>query len=258
MLRSLKDIMGYKIEAKDGDVGKVHDFFYDDANWKTRYLVADTGNWLPGRRVLISPESVHDPDGKREHIGISLTKEQIENSPPVGTDAPVSRQKEIHLAEYYGWPPYWPDVSLTVKTGGAGPRAAKASEGGRTSEIEAPVAVQEPPRDPHLRSARETMGYHISSADGGIGHVMDFILEDDTWEIRYLVVDTRDWFPGGKKVLIAPGWINGIDWKEHQVGVSMTMDQVKNSPEFHPSEPINREYEARLYDYYGRPHYWER
>ncbi|MBK9166200.1 MAG: PRC-barrel domain-containing protein [Bryobacterales bacterium] len=109
--------------------------------------------------------------------------------------------------------------------------------------------------DPHLRSVREVSGYRIRAADGEIGRVADFIVDTDGWAIRYLVVDTRNWLPG-RKVLVAPRWVQSIDWGDRLVHVRLHREDIKNSPEFDPNEPVNREYEARLYDYYGRPRYW--
>jgi hypothetical protein len=109
--------------------------------------------------------------------------------------------------------------------------------------------------DPHLRSTREVIGYHIQARDGEIGHVEDLIVEDEIWFIRYLVIDTRNWLPG-RKVLVAPAWAEQVNWVERRVYLDLSRETVKNSPEFDPSMPVNREYEVRLYDYYGRPKYW--
>ena len=67
-------------------------------------------------------------------------------------------------------------------------------------------AEREEANDVHLRSANKVTGYRIGATDGDIGHVEDFIIDDETWEIRYMVVDTQNWWPG-KKVLVAPQWI---------------------------------------------------
>lgn len=256
MLRSIKEMTGYAIQAEDGGIGKVHDFFFDDGDWRARYLVADTRAWLPGRKVLISPQSILETDWRSQSVRVSLTRGQIESSPPISENEPVSRQKEALVVEYYGWQPYWPGGAMLVRksfSGGEGRNLSSAAPVTGTTRVEA----EDLPGDPHLRSAREVEGYNILANDGPIGHVMDFILEDETWDIRYLAVDTRNWFPGGKKVLVAPGWIDGVDWADSRVRIAMTKDRIKDSPEYEPSEPVNREFEARLYDYHGRPKYWE-
>jgi hypothetical protein len=237
MLRTIKDLRGYTIRATDGDVGKVREFYFDDRFWTIRYLVADTGNWLVDRLVLLSPVSLGDPDWEERVFPVSLTREQVEGSPRISTDRPVSRQMEIDLHGYYGWPPYWhaPAYIAAAQT----------------------IASEERTGDPHLRSTREVIGYRIQATDGEMGHVDDFIVEDDIWILRYLVVGTGNWLPG-KRVLVSPGWSKEVTWAGRRVSLDLSKDAVQDSPEFDPSVPVNREYEVRLYDYYGRPHYWSR
>jgi hypothetical protein len=247
MLRSLREAVGYKILAVDEPIGTISDMYFDDVSWALRYVVVDTGSWLPGRKVLISPESLGEPDWRHSTVPATLTKERIENAPSIASDQPVSRQHEIQLAAYYGWPPYWASVGAppigTVPVGVV-PRK-REMEGERVRG------------DPHLRSIEEVTGYHINAKDGRVGHVEDFVAETDGWQLRYLLVDTRDWLPG-RKVLVAVGWIDHVTWAGREVCVDLTRDEIKNSPEFNPAAAINREYEVRLYDYYGRPKYWER
>lgn len=242
MLRSAKELKGYRVMAQDGDIGKVHDFFFDDDTWSIRYLVVDTGTWLPGRKVLISPLSLGEPRWETTTLAVNLTRDRIENSPRVDADKPISRQREIELHEYYQWVPYWT---------GYGPAGAPLVQAKRPEE-----SRRKEQGDPHLRSMREVTGYGIAASDGDMGHVEDFIVEDETWVFRYLVIDTRNWLPG-RKVIIAPAWIDDIVWDSRRVVVGLPKDSIKNSPEYDPSTPVNREYEIRLYDYYGRPKYWQ-
>ena len=125
-----------------------------------------------------------------------------------------------------------------------------------SAEMPRPIATPAAGGDPHLRSVREVSGYHLAATDGELGHVEDFILDDETWSIRYVVIDTRNWLPG-RQVLISPSWVREVDWGLRKVSVDMTKQQVKDSPEYDPKMPINREYEARLYDFYGRTRYWQ-
>lgn len=252
MLRSAREVIGYGLRAVDDEIGTVKDFLFDDRVWTVRYLVADTGGWLSGRLVLIAPVSLGQPQWASRLLPVNLTKEQIENSPGIEADRPVSRQQEKSLTEYYGWPVYWPTYFegagiLGVAAAPPTPETARDSEEERARRRES--------EDPHLRSVKEVTGYHIRATDGEMGHVEDFVLEDDDWVIRYMVVDTRNWLPG-KKVLVAPGWIESIDWAESKVAVDLSRDQIKDGPEYDPFAPVNREYEVRLYDYYGRPAYW--
>jgi hypothetical protein len=249
MLRSEKELRGYTIRATDGDIGKAHEFYFDDLAWIIRYLVVDTGNWLPGRRVLLWPGVLGQPDWEAQALPVELAKEQVESSPEISTDEPVSRQMETDLHAYYGWTPYWRG-GLPAPGLGA---AAAAEMIARPEEEKDEKEEQE--SDPHLRSTREVIGYHIQARDGEIGHVEDFVIDDETWFIRYLVIDTRNWLPG-RKVLVAPAWAEQVNWVERKVHVDLRRETIENSPEFDPSMPVNREYEVRLYDYYGRPTYW--
>lgn len=244
MLRSIKNLSGAAISARDGEIGKVHSFLFDDDNWTVRYLVVDTGKWLPGRKVLIAPTALGRPDWQGRTLPVNLTKDQVRNSPDIDTERPVSRQKEAELRKYYDWAPYW-GVGY-----GIGLPPGQYVEADRGA-----VAVENVQGDVHLRSTKEVRGYRIHATDGEIGHVEDFIVSDDGWVIRYLVVDTRNWLPG-RSVLISPDWVRDIGWEEREVWVDVAKQQIEDSPPFNETDPVNREYETQMYDYYGRPKYW--
>jgi sporulation protein YlmC with PRC-barrel domain len=253
MLRSVNEIQGYRLQATDGEIGKVKDFLFEDENWTVLYLVADTGGWLPGKKVLISPAAFKGhPDHESRHFPVNMSTEMVENSPDISSNEPYSRQRRREGAQYYRW-------SSTLYAHPLIPASVVDTEaqgfmvpGGAVREEQ--PAEQEETRV--LRSAGEVSNYAIQASDGELGEVEDFILDDDTWRIMYMVVDTRKLLPG-KKVLIARLWISDIDWLNSLVHVDMSRDEIKGSPEFDPSAPVNREYEKVLYDYYGRPRYWE-
>lgn len=257
MLRSVDEMRGYTVEAADGDMGKVHDLYFDDRDWMVRYLVVDTGHWLPGRRVLLPTSAFGRP--KATVFPVKLTREQVRTSPSSEAHKPVSRQHEVELHRHYAWPMYWEGPLVQ----GGPPPAELASPVQREKPIEGepsrgiPAGVDEEGNHNHLRSVHEVTGYHIHATDGRIGHVDDFIAEDDEWAIRYMVVDTRNWLPG-RKVLVSPEWIRDVRWESSEVEVEMGKEDIRNSPVFDPSAPVNRTYEERLYDYYGRPIYWTR
>jgi len=241
MLRSVKALHSYAIEATDGHLGGVHAFYFDDLLWTIRYVVVDTGAWLPGRRVLISPSAIGQPQWELRQLPVNLTQEQIKNSPDVDTDRPVSRQHQIALHSYYAWSEYWTVAPIGPDMLALPPELAE--------EFAAESS------DPHLRSTHEVISYYIQASDGDLGHVEDFIISDDDWTIRYMVIDTRNWLPG-KKVLVAPEWITEVNWSEAKVHVDLSQKAIKDSPEYDPAEPVNRVYEEQLYDFYGRPKYW--
>ncbi len=263
MLQAVSDLHGRKIHASDGEIGSVDQFFFDDQTWTIRYLVVDTGNWLPGRQALLSTIALGDTDLVADVLNVSLTKERITNSPDIDTDKPVSREHEAEHSDYYGYPHYWYGSGL-----GAGPYAGSLPGsmgypdrvGVATGYAVTPALAQEgaPPEergDPHLRSTKAVAGYYIEAKDGDIGHVQDFIIDDQTWEIRYLVVDTVNWWPG-KKVVVAPQWIERVSWELSKVYVDLTRESIKQAPEYNLMSLINRDYEQRLYDHYGRSKYW--
>jgi hypothetical protein len=248
MLRSVNEILGYTLQAQDGEIGRCKDFLWDDEKWVVRYMVADTGKWLPGRKVLVSPISLGDADWAGRRLSVHLTKKQIEEAPALDEDAPVSRQFEVEWTRHHAYLNYWTGAGLWGEADFPG-ALIHAGEEGFAPEAEGESA------DLHLRSAQEVTGYQVQAQDGEIGHIEDFIMDDEFWDLRYAVVDTRNWLPG-RKVLVAPLWIDGIDWPEQRVRVALTTEAVRESPEYDPSEPVNRDYEKRLYDYYGRPQYW--
>ncbi|MGI8965948.1 MAG: PRC-barrel domain-containing protein [Limisphaerales bacterium] len=245
MLKTAKTLKGYKLDSLDGEIGEVKEFYFDDRHWTIRYLVANTGSWLTGRQVLISPHALVAAIKEEKHIAIDLTKKQIEDSPSLNSDKPVSRQFEEAYYGYYGWPMYWSGPNMwgpypyIVR---APEKQNKSNQGGKAW-------------DAHLRSTDAVRGHYIQAADGEIGHVEDFIIDDETWAIRYLVIDTRNWWPG-KKVLVSPHWIERVSWSESKVFVNLLRESIKQSPEYTEASLLTRDYETGLHRHYNRQGYW--
>jgi sporulation protein YlmC with PRC-barrel domain len=241
MLIKAKTLKGYKLHSLDGEIGKVKEFYFDDHHWTIRYLIADTGNWLTGRHVLISPYALGIVNKEEQYITIDLTKKQIEDSPSLDSDKPVSRQFEEAYYGYYGWPMYsggsnmWGTYSY--------PYNRRESTQGKNTW------------DHHLRSTLDVSGHDIQADDGEIGHVDDFIIDEETWAIRYLIIDTRNLWPG-KKVLVSPQWIKRVSWSESKVFVNLTREAIKQSPEYTEESLLTRDYETRLHRHYNRQGYW--
>jgi len=248
MLRSLKELERYKVNATDGNIGSVVNFLLDDQRWTVRYLVVETGSFFSERRVLITPISFRQVDWSTKQFHLALTMDKVKSSPNVDVDMPVSRQHERDYYGYYGYPYYWADAGLWGMS--AYPGALATSRW-----YDASVENAENASDIHLRSVNEVRGYTIQGSDEEIGHVDDFIVDDESWEVCYLVVDTSNWW-FGRKVLIAPRWATRVSWEERIVHVNMNRQQITNSPEWSPTVAINREYETRLHKHYGRPAYW--
>lgn len=256
MLRSASDLEGFAIQATDGRIGEVDQFYFDDEKWTIRYLVANTGGWLLGKRVLISPAALSQVDWNSRILHVNITRQQVENSPSIDTDRPVSRQKEMEYHDYYRYPYYWagPYAWGPVMYPPYPPLPPQAEPTGAEQEKRQAEREQ---ADVHLRSTREVGSYYIEGLDGDMGHVEDFLIEDRSWTIRYIVVDTRNWWPG-KKVLVSPEWISSVSWNDSRVHVDLPRYRMKNAPEYDPSVPLSRDYEAALYDHYGRSEYWSR
>lgn len=245
MLINAKTLKGYKLHSLDGDIGKAKEFYFDDQHWTVRYLVADTGNWLTGRQVLISPYALNAVNKEEQYISIALTKKQIEDSPSLDNDKPVSRQFEDVYYGYYGWPMYWDGLNMW----GYSPYIARDREKWVQNN------QGKKAWNPHLRSTHDVSGYHIQAADGEIGHIEDFVIDDETWAIRYLVIDTQNWLPG-KKILVSPQWIERVSWSESKVFITLPLDTIRQSPEYTEESLLTRDYESVLHQYYKHQGYW--
>jgi hypothetical protein len=233
MLRSIKQLYGDKLGASDGEIGHVKDFYFDDQNWAIRYLVADTGSWLPGRQVLISPQSLGRLDQAEKVLRVSLTRKQIEHSPSIESHKPVSRHYEEEYYRYYGWPFYWQGDALWGMSGVpilGMPAKPLPNESDTTSGSQPERA------DAHLRSARAVNGYHLRTGDGMIGHVCDFMMDAQSWAIAQLVIKTGHRF-SGKEVLIPTKNVDRISWDESTVFVNLTREAVEQSAQ-HPVAPV--------------------
>lgn len=246
MLWNLERVRGYALAATDGTLGVIADELFDDTLWTVRYVVVDAGAWLAGRLVLIAPAAFGPPDEGLREIPVALSKEEIRNSPDIQADQSVSR----HLAElintYYGWP----------LSAAAPPVGLVGRETGLESGTKGEDAMRRLEEDEkHLRSAREVESYAIAAVDGDIGHLEDLLIDDDGWIIRYLVVDTRDWLPG-RRVLVAPRWVRGIDWRDGRVHVDQTREVIRHSPPYDPAARIDRGFEEKLHVHYRQTPYW--
>lgn len=243
MLRSVKKLFEDKLGASDGEIGRVNDFYFDDQSWAVRYLVADTGSWMPGRLVLISPHAFGNLYQGGKVLLVNLTRQEIENSPSIESHKPVSRQYEEEYHRYYGWPFYWQGGQLWGMSAfpvvpplpGRSPSKQSTAKGGKTES-----------GDPHLRSTKALIGYHIQATDKVFGHVTDFVLDDKDWTIRQVVLDTGHWLQG-KRVMISPGQINWISWDEARVYVDLTKEAVLRSPVFDPAVFGIREHDPRIF-----------
>jgi hypothetical protein len=251
MIRSVKQLEQFDIVATDGSIGSIKDFYFDDERWVVRYLVVDTGKWLPGRRVLVSPFSVGGTDWNEHRVRLSITREQVRHSPDIDLHKPVSRQHEAEYLKYYGYPLYWAHTGLW----GAYPTPMPPAEV-RAVQYEAAMAGQPPATgDSHLRSTQEVIGYMIRATDGELGHVNDFLIDDATWAVRYFVINTSNWW-FGKQVLASPSWISVIQWASKAVDVNVTRQAIRSAPPYDPAAHIDRLWEETYHRHLQQPGYW--
>ncbi|TDE18100.1 PRC-barrel domain containing protein [Dyadobacter psychrotolerans] len=247
MKRSIKSLVGFTMGAIDGEIGKVKEFYFDDNAWTIRYLIIETGSWLFGRKVLISPQAVLTSDWENKVFLVNLTKEQIKNSPEIDTEKPVSRQQEIELYAHYPWTGYW---GGGIWAGGMGTSGMMMSPSLPLETAVHEKLHSEEAINPHLRSTDHVTGYNIKAIDGEVGDVEDFVIDEGTWKLAFMVVDTGNWFPG-KKVLISPNWIKDIQWDTSDVMVNASVKQIKDSPEYDANTYLSDGYETNLHTYYG-------
>ncbi len=264
MLRSMQDMEHYSIRAADGIVGQVKDFYFDDQAWVIRYLVVETGASPSLRKVLISPIAIGQPNWSEKVFPVALTRAQVRNSPDIDTDKPVSRQHEMGYLGYYGYQNYWgggglwggglyPDMLQAGLADAAGIAKNKMHHhAGSAASVTPPLHD-----DPRLRSGNEVMRYYVHATDGDVGHVQGILVDEKTWAIRYIIVNTSNWWLG-HKVLIAPQWIEDVYWAESKLNVAITRQAVKDAPLYDTTTALSRDQEASIFHHYGREGYWPR
>ncbi len=246
MLRRISEVLGYTLDATDGDIGSVEDILFTDNDWIVRYLLVKPGGWLTQSQVMIGREALSEQGWEDEKFVLNITREQIKEAPSLRADQPVSEQHKIGMNAFYYWPPYWQYLGTPLSG---------------TTPIPTGMPVEPDPADSgdvnrNLRLFKEVKGYHIEADDGTIGHLEDLVMDDTCWCIRYAIIDTRNWLPG-RKVLIAPEWIETFRWEDKEMDVNLTQEQIKESPEYDSSKPIDRQYEEALHNHYGCDKYWE-
>lgn len=254
MIRSTKEMHKFEIVATDGEIGSISDFYFDDQRWAIRYIVVDTGRWLPGRNVLISPLSIRRTDWSERRLMLSISRDQVKESPGTEAHVPVSRRQEQQYFDYLGYPYYWGHAGLWGAN--AVPMMPTASEiaerQAKAAEAERDAVEQ---GDAHLRSVAEVTGYSIRAADGDLGHVEEVLFDDLSWAVRYFVVDTSNWW-FGKHVLAAPEWISEICWPDRSVSVSVTRQSLKTAPQYDRAQHVDRQWELEYYRHLLQPGYW--
>jgi len=203
--------------ATDGKIGKVKEFYLDDETWTVRYLIVEIGSLFFKRKVLISTQALLPPDWDNKIFLVNLTIQQIENSPDIDAENPISRQHEMELNKHYSWEDYWKKDDRN--------------------------------NDKYLRSTEKLKNYRVNASNGEVGKITDFLVDENTWEINFFVVDAFIEDPA-KEVLIMPRSIKDMIWKDAIIIVDATTKKIKNSPEYNTGQIINEDYKMKLIDYY--------
>lgn len=249
MLIEASDIKGFTIAATDGSIGTVADLLFDDESWTLRWVVVETGSWLSGRKVLLPVSVLGHPDTAARSFPVRMTKAKVKDSPAFDTHEPVSRQHEERMYGYYNMTPYWGNGFYMGGYGSwsAGMSGAHYADARRRQDRAS--AAQHQGDDPHLRSIDAVTGYNLQATDSAIGHVEGFFIDDADWTIRFLAVDTKNWWPG-KHVLISPRSAKDILWSESLVNLDVDRQTVMDIPAYDPSVPVDAAFEAQMARHY--------
>ncbi|MDA3962336.1 MAG: PRC-barrel domain-containing protein [Planctomycetota bacterium] len=218
--------------------GSVADALFEDDTAHLRWVDVDTGSWLPGRRVLLPPQlCVYVPGAGRIHVDMSA--DSLRECPSIETDMPVRRHYESLMLAHYGLVPYW-----GMPGGVSFPPLIDAD-----SEREQRKSIEQC----HLRSAREVHGYEVLAADEeALGHVEGLVINSDLWQVSAVLIDTRNWFPGGRKVAIPWRWVTTIDWQSHRVRIRLPAAAIDDAPQHSLVEPeVYHSFTESLFDRYG-------
>lgn len=247
MLKSLKELTGFTIQATDGSIGTVDDVYFEADTWMIRYVVVDTGHWLPGRRVLLAPLVIGRPDWAARRLPVALTRQQVRESPDINTALPLLRQEEIELHQHYFWEPYWIPGFGGLIEGLVGPYGFAPT----ADDEEQPVPPEPERQASWLHSAVRLQGCDIAATDGDAGQLTDFLFDEMAWSIRWLLLDTGRWVPG-RQVLIPVSWVGRIARAESSVQLDLTCDLIQSSPPYDPAVTLDSQLEDRLYEHYRK------
>lgn len=216
MLYNIKDLYGHSLAALDGTIGHIRDFYVDDRHWNVRYLVVDTGTWLPGRRVLIAPRALGVFDTDLKQLQVHLSRDRIEHAPSIETHRPVSRQFEADYHSYYGWPPYWADDLTGVSSGLFIDEAMRQADQAQEKRSR---------NDRHLHSTKEIKGYELHATDGLAGQVSGFVVDDQGWKISNFVVEPQSWH-WGRALHVNSSHIVRIDYDKSRLFANLSLDEI--------------------------------
>ncbi|GGD02692.1 hypothetical protein GCM10007216_36830 [Thalassobacillus devorans] len=261
MLYFASTLKNYNIQANDGELGKVKDLYFDDKKWTVRYLVADTRKWLPGKKVVVSPSGVKAVDTGEEVVHVENNKEDIRHNATLEEKQDFSYEKEMELSDTFGWKQYWAGEFLW---GGYLTPMDPVEEPARAAE---PQTTQEPPindnvhdRKDKLRSSESIKGEFkhgvVHGENGKIGYIKDLMIDEGTWRIRYLLVDTSEWSTN-ERVLLSPDWLQSVDWLTNDFYIDLKLETIEDGPNYEKDQTVTKEFEEMIYRKYRKEPYWQ-
>ncbi len=237
MLRSVREVFRFRIRATDGKLGKADDFYFSEDDWSIKYVVVNTGRWFPSDRVLLGPERFERPDPLRRTISVELTKVEVTARAGSDSEEPLSSRQQKLMQERYGGSLY--------SQGGGPIGVVHGVEWGQAlalAEAERPALPSAVPQTAHEpRSTREVIGYKIEAVDGPLGRLEDFLLEDDDWTLRYLVINRRDVRVPNPRVLAPPSWVQYMSWSESRIHMRVQREKIKRSQRYDPLSHSSRQ-----------------
>ena len=227
MLRQIEALKGYTVNGTDGEIGNVNDILFDSSHWTVRHLVVDTGGLIGDHRHLISPYAVTNIDADDKRIDLDLTEQRVKDAPGIDADLPVSRQLEAQYYDYYAWPYYWTGP-YSWGTGWVPKLSPNHAVDNVQQDLNAHLEAEQ---DDFLHSFKVVNGYSVEASDGAMGDVEDMLMDDESWAIRFIVVDTNKVLPS-KDVLVSPRAVRDINFRKSTLTLELTKDELKNMPSF--------------------------
>lgn len=241
MKRSVKNLLDYKFETEDRMEGAIKDFILDDIKWIIRYLEVSFGSLFKNQKVLVPRVFLEEPDWENHKFPVKLKKDTISRCPSIEEHETVSRAYEAKLSDYYGLRYYW-------MYGYAVPGVATFPP----HKIDPPEkSIKEKDLNINLRSFKEIEGYHICAIDKKIGHIEDIIVDDKNWQIVYVAVDTSNWLPWSKKVVIPVNKLEEVSYTGREVTIKMNSEAIMNAPDYDQTLPFESEFENDVINFFN-------
>jgi uncharacterized protein YrrD len=248
MKTSFNEFSEFAVHARDGEIGRIKDFYFDDVSWRLRYLVVDTRKWLGGRLALLSPQAVESLNLTRRELRLTLDRAQVEAAPALDEHVPLNRQSLTDLDLHYGWNHYWitgGPLSLNFQTINYGP----IGETEVPEDVRVMLEARRARGDDTLVSVKDLLGWHVESVDDDrAGTVRDAIVNYMNWTVPYLVIDTGHWIPG-RKVILPSSFVETFDLDRRAIAVRVSAESIATAPEF-DLDRLDERCERTLVDHY--------